>query len=66
MDQDDIFGPVFALLTLTVIVWLYMYAKHIPFINQSNFGPGELTPEELQRRSPPAVSNPSDKPEKSV
>ena len=37
-----------------------MYAKRIPFIRRSNFKPGELTPAELARRSPPDVSNPSD------
>ena len=60
MDQASIFNPVFAMLILTLIVWVYMYAKRIPFINNSDFGPGELTPLELQKRSPPAVSNPSD------
>ena len=60
MDQHNIFAPVFAMLILTLLVWLYMYSRRIPFIKQSNFGPGELTPQELQRRSPPAVSNPSD------
>ena len=60
MHQASIFNPVFAMLILTLIVWLYMYAKRIQFINNSDFGPGELTPLELQKRSPPAVSNPSD------
>lgn len=60
MQQSAIFQPVFLMLVLTLVVWLYMYSKRIPFINSSNFGPGELTPLELQRRSPPSVSTPSD------
>ncbi len=60
MNQQNIFEPVFAMLILTLLVWLYMYSRRIPFIKKINFAPGELTPEELQRRSPPAVSNPSD------
>lgn len=60
MNQTSIFEPVIAMLVLTMLVWVYMFSKRIPFINGSNFGPGELTPLELQRRSPPSVSNPSD------
>jgi hypothetical protein len=37
-----------------------MYAKRIPFIRSLDLEPNQLTPEELARRSPPAVSNPSD------
>lgn len=60
MEQSAIFAPVMAMMLLTLLVWCYMYSKRIPFIRGSNFGPGELTPLELARRSPPAVSNPSD------
>jgi len=60
MEQNAIFEPVFVMLMLTIIVWVYMYARRIPFIRNSDFGPGELTPITLQQRSPPAVSNPSD------
>lgn len=60
MDPAQIVSPVFALLLLTLIVWLYMYAKRIPFINSLNLEPDQLTPAELVRLSPPAVSNPSD------
>jgi hypothetical protein len=37
-----------------------MYAKRIPFIQKSNLSPDQLTPLELSRISPPAISNPSD------
>lgn len=61
MDQQLIFGPVFALLLVTIVVWAYMYAKRIPFIQSLDLKPGEpLTPAELASRSPPAVYNPSD------
>ena len=60
MEQQDIFGPVFAMALLTLTVWVYLYARRLPFILSSNFAPEELTSLELQRRSPPVVVNPSD------
>ena len=60
MSQTAIFGPFFLMLMLTLVVWSYMYARRISFINASNLGPDEITPEALARLSPPAVSNPSD------
>jgi hypothetical protein len=44
---------------LTLAVWLYMYAKRIPFI-QSLDPDIALTPAKLAELSPPAVANPSD------
>lgn len=61
MEQQLIFGPMFVLLLVTIVVWAYMYAKRIPFIESLDLQPGEeLTPAELASRSPPAVYNPSD------
>jgi hypothetical protein len=61
MDQTRIFGPFFATIFLTFAVWIYMYARRISFITRSGISPGDLAvPGELARRSPPAVSNPSD------
>ena len=60
MDPQSIFGPVLALMVLTVVVWIYMYARRLPFIGTLDLPPNEITPAELARRSPPAVSNPSD------
>jgi len=58
-DQAAIFGPFFAVMGLTVAVWIYLYAKRIPFIQ--SLGDVDLSvPGELARRSPPSVSNPSD------
>jgi hypothetical protein len=59
MPQTAIFGPVFAMFVLTFAVWVYMYARRIPFIR--GLDPGTvLTPARLAELSPPAVSNPSD------
>src|SRR5262245_16113077 len=60
MDQSTIFAPFFAMILLTLVVWTYMYARRIPFIRRSNLSPEQLTPIELARISPAAVSNPSD------
>jgi hypothetical protein len=45
---------------LTFLVWVYMYSRRIPFIVNSRLTPDQMTPAELARLSPPAVSNPSD------
>lgn len=60
MDQHRIFGPVFAIMFLTLLVWIFMYAKRISLIHSMNLDPQQLTQGELARVSPPAVSNPSD------
>jgi hypothetical protein len=60
MQQPEIFRSVFAMMFLTMAVWLYMYARRIPFILESRLRPEQLTPVEFARISPPAVRNPSD------
>jgi hypothetical protein len=61
MEQSAIFGPVFATVLLTFIVWVYMYIRRISFIQRSGVGPRELAvPGALAELSPPEVSNPSD------
>jgi hypothetical protein len=60
MDQTRIFGPVFVMMLLTLLVWIYMYTKRIRLIRSMNLDPQQLTPGEIARVSPPAVSNPSD------
>jgi hypothetical protein len=60
-QQLAIFGPFFATILLTIIVWVYMYIRRIHFLNSINFSPDQIKrPEDLARISPPAVSNPSD------
>ena len=60
MEQARIFGLFFAMVLLTLIVWVYMYARRIPFIRANKLPPEQLTALELARISPPAVRNPSD------
>jgi len=60
MNQTAIFAPFFSMMILTFVVWIYMYARRIPFIQKSNLSPAQLTPIEFARISPPAVANPSD------
>ena len=61
MHQTAIFGPFFATMFLTFVVWVYMYARRIPFIRGSGLTPGELAiPGRLAEISPVEVSNPSD------
>lgn len=61
MPQSAIFGPFFATIGLTAVVWVYMYVRRIRFINGSGLTPDQLAvPGELQRQQPASVSNPSD------
>jgi hypothetical protein len=61
MPQTAIFGPFFATIGLTFVVWIYMYVRRIHFINSSRLSPEQMAiPGELARLSPAAVSNPSD------
>ena len=60
MSQTEIFVPFFGMLVLTLIVWVYMYSKRLPFIFANRFKPDEITPDELNRLSPSEVRNPSD------
>ena len=60
MDQNTIFGPVIAMIFLTLGVWLYMYSRRIPFILANKLDLDRTTREEFVAMSPPAVRNPSD------
>ena len=61
MPQTAIFGPFFATMFLTLVVWAYMYVRRIGFIRSKGISPKDLAvPGELARLSPPEVSNPSD------
>jgi hypothetical protein len=60
MKQSAIFVPFFLMMLLTLVVWFYMYSRRIPFLQKSKINLNQLTPAELARISPPAVSNPSD------
>ena len=60
IESQPILEPMMAMFLLTFVVWVYMYARRIPFITQSNLPPDQLTPAGLADLSPPEVSNPSD------
>ncbi len=59
-QHSAIFAPVLGMWLLTLVVWVYMYARRIPFIQQLDLPDEELTGQTLARLSPPEVSNPSD------
>src|SRR3954451_16635577 len=60
MNQAVIFQPFLATMMLTLVVWVYMYARRLRFIFSSGLDPKQMTPHELARLSPPQVSTPSD------
>jgi hypothetical protein len=61
MPQTAIFGPFFATIFLTLLVWGYMYIRRIGFIRSNKISPKDLAvPGALAQLSPPEVSNPSD------
>jgi hypothetical protein len=60
VDQTVIFQPFIATMLLTLVVWVYMYGRRLPFIFSNGLDAKQMTPPELARVSPPAVSNPSD------
>lgn len=47
-------------MVLTLVVWIYMYSRRLPFIISNRLTPEQVTPSELARLSPPRVANPSD------
>lgn len=60
MNQATIFQPFLATMILTLVVWIYMYGRRLPFIFSSGLDPKQMTPLELARLSSPQVSTPSD------
>jgi hypothetical protein len=61
MTQDSIFRPFFAMVFLTLFVWIYLYIRRIRFITKNKIRSQDLTVSgALAKISPPFVSNPSD------
>jgi hypothetical protein len=61
MPQTAIFGPFFAMMLLTLLVWVYMYIRRIHFLRANDIDPKDLeVPGALAQLTPAAVSNPSD------
>jgi hypothetical protein len=61
MNQAAIFVPFVGTMLLTLVVWIYLFMRRIPFLLRSGLiKQPQLTPAELARQSPPAVANPAD------
>jgi hypothetical protein len=60
MNVSPIFLPFFTMFVLTFFVWVYMYARRIPFIVTNQLTPEQMTPIAFIKFAPPSVSNPSD------
>jgi hypothetical protein len=60
MPGQEIFAPMLAMFVLTFVVWVYLYAKRIPFILNSDLSDADMTPLAFMQRTPPDVANPSD------
>ena len=61
MAQSTIFGPFFAMILLTLAVWVYMYVRRLHFIASNRIDSQDLAqPGRLQQLQPAAVATPSD------
>ncbi len=60
VDQTAILLPFLTTMTLTLVVWAYMFAVRIPFIQSLGPDVDLAVPGKLAELSPASVSNPSD------
>ena len=61
MPPTAIFGPFFAMLLLTLVVWAYLFLRRIHWIQTQGIRPEQIaTPAALAELSPPQASRPSD------
>ena len=60
MNQSEIFAPFVGMIGLTLVVWVFMYSKRLPFIFSNRLKLEEMTKDEFDRLSPPYVRRPSD------
>ena len=60
MNQAEIFAPLFVMFLLTLVVWLYMYARRLPFVFSGDYKPDRGTALELDLAAPVDVAQPSD------
>jgi hypothetical protein len=58
VQPTAIFGPFFATILLTLVVWVYMYVRRIHYLRAPENRAKD--PVELVQSAPPAVANPSD------
>ena len=59
-DQQQIFAPFLGMTILTLVVWVYMYARRIPFILSNQINMDEVSADEFHRLTPAGVRHPSD------
>lgn len=60
MQQADIFTPFMGLMFLTMLVWVYMYARRLSYLTKNNIDAQAVrTPEQLNALLPDEVNNPS-------
>ena len=60
MSQTAIFGPFFAMMCLTLLVWVYMYIRRIAFIRERKLSSKDpQSPDALARIAPMSVVTPS-------
>jgi hypothetical protein len=61
MSQRSIFAPFFAMIFLTLVVWVYMYIRRISYIENQKIRPQDFAVSTASIQSwPPKVTNPSD------
>lgn len=60
MAANTIFLPMLSMFTLTFLVWFYMFAKRIPWIQRSELTEEQLQPLNFQALQPADVASPSD------
>jgi hypothetical protein len=61
MVQSTIFGPFFAMILLTLVVWVYMYVRRLHYIASNHINPQDFAaPGALARQAPAAVATPAD------
>lgn len=60
MSAAPIHDPMFLMFGLTLGVWLYMYARRLPFILGADLQPDQFRPHVFTELQPPGVANPSD------
>lgn len=60
MENSSIMLPFFGVMTLSFVVWVYMYVLRLQYISANNIDANELaTPEKLNALIPERINNPS-------
>ncbi len=59
LQSHDLAYPMLAMLILTLIVWVFMFYKRIPWITAANLTPEQSRSPEFERLQPSDVINPA-------